>query len=113
MQLAGRKLAPFLRVLLPSWWLARFDSHADAAAAAERALRDAFPGPKQREALLFCRSEVLAIGKLVFCVGHLNADRKHTLIILQLSASHATPATAEVWSCNHASVANDWQFGKF
>ena len=57
-QFAGRRLAPFLRVLLPSWWLARFDSHPDAASAATAAMRAAFSGHKQREALLFCRNEV-------------------------------------------------------
>lgn len=58
LQRAGRKLAPFLRVLLPAWWLARFDLHADTAASAQAAMQAAFAGPKQREAILFCRAEV-------------------------------------------------------
>ena len=54
-----KQLAPYLRVLLPSWWLARFDSHADVATASRDAMAAAFPGNKQQEALLFCGSEVL------------------------------------------------------
>ncbi|KAK9814763.1 hypothetical protein WJX72_011133 [[Myrmecia] bisecta] len=62
-RLAGRvsrALAPFLKTLAGPWWLAQFDPHADAAAAARAAFQQAFAGPKQREALLFCHAEVVA-----------------------------------------------------
>jgi len=55
---AGRRLAPMLRAVLPPWWLARFDPHTDAAAVSAAAMAAAFPGDKQRDALLFVRSEV-------------------------------------------------------
>lgn len=77
-QRAKRKLAPFLRVLLPSWWLACSDTHSDTASAAHAGMQAAFPGPKQREAILFCRTEV---GVITPCAGvdqvlpmHGNAD---------------------------------------
>lgn len=56
---SGRKIAPFLRALLPSWWLAQFDIAADAATAAKAAFAAAFSTEaKRRDAVLFCRAEV-------------------------------------------------------
>ena len=55
----GKGLAPFLKPLAGSWWLAQFDLHAEAAAAARDAFQAAFHGPKQKDALLFTRTEVL------------------------------------------------------
>ena len=57
-KLVGKGLAPYLKALAGSWWLAQFDSHAEAAAAAREAFQNAFNGPKQKEALLFTRTEV-------------------------------------------------------
>ena len=54
----GKGLAPFLKALAGSWWLAQFDLHSEAAAAARDAFQAAFAGPKQKEALLFTRTEV-------------------------------------------------------
>ena len=54
----GKGLAPYLKALAGSWWLAQFDLHAEAAAAARDAFQAAFAGPKQKEALLFTRTEV-------------------------------------------------------
>ena len=54
----GKGLAPFLKPLAGAWWLAQFDPHSDAAAAARQAFQAAFPGPKQQEALAFCRQQV-------------------------------------------------------
>jgi hypothetical protein len=51
----GKALAPQLRAMLPPWWGATFDPYADVAAAARRTLAEAFPGPKQAGALVFCR----------------------------------------------------------
>lgn len=56
----GRGLAPYLKSLVPCWWLAQFDGYAEAAAAARAGLAAAFPASKQRDVLLFCRSEVRA-----------------------------------------------------
>lgn len=58
----GRGLAPYLKSLVPVWWLAQFDGYAEAAAAARAGLAAAFPAAKQRDVLLFCRSEVCAQG---------------------------------------------------
>ena len=54
----GKGLAPCLKALAGSWWLAQFDLHAEAAAAARDAFQAAFAGSKQKEALLFTRTEV-------------------------------------------------------
>lgn len=54
----GKGLAPYLKSLAGSWWLAQFDLHAEAAAAARDAFQAAFAGSKQKEALLFTRTEV-------------------------------------------------------
>lgn len=54
----GKGLAPYLKALAGSWWLAQFDLHSEAAAAARDAFQTAFAGPKQKEALLFTRTEV-------------------------------------------------------
>ena len=51
----GRGLAAALRPLAGPWWLAQFDPASEAARAAFQA---AFPGGRQREALLFCRAQV-------------------------------------------------------
>ena len=55
---AGRGLAPSLKALLPPWYLAQYDGHAEVAAAAAATLREAFPGAKERGAVMFCRAEV-------------------------------------------------------
>ena len=57
-KVVGKGLAPFLKLLAGSWWLAQFDLHAEAAAAARDAFQIAFHGPKQKDALLFTRTEV-------------------------------------------------------
>jgi hypothetical protein len=55
----GRGIAPLLKSLLPSLWLAQFDGYSETAAAARAALAVAFPSAaKQRDAVLFCRTEV-------------------------------------------------------
>lgn len=59
-KVVGKGLAPYLKALAGSWWLAQFDLHAEAAAAARDAFQAAFAGPKQKEALLFTRTEVCA-----------------------------------------------------
>ena len=57
-KVVGKGLAPYLKALAGSWWLAQFDLHAEAAAAARDAFQAAFSGSKQKEALLFTRTEV-------------------------------------------------------
>lgn len=57
-KVVGKGLAPFLKPLAGSWWLAQFDLHAEAAAAARDAFQIAFHGPRQKDALLFTRTEV-------------------------------------------------------
>ncbi|KAL4457478.1 hypothetical protein ABPG75_012343 [Micractinium tetrahymenae] len=58
----GRGIAPLLRSLVPSLWLAQSDGHGEAAAAARAAFAAAFPAAaKRRDAVLFCRAEVLQL----------------------------------------------------
>ncbi len=59
----GRGLAAALRPLAGPWWLAQFDPAAEAARAARGAFQAAFPGARQREALLFCRAQARAPGR--------------------------------------------------
>lgn len=64
----GRAIAPLLKSLVPSWWLAQQDAYPEAAAAARAAFAAAFPAAaKQRDALLFCRAEVGRAGALPGC----------------------------------------------
>ena len=57
----GRGIAPLLKSLLPSLWLAQYDGYSETAAAARAALAVAFPSAaKQRDAVLYCRTEVRA-----------------------------------------------------
>jgi hypothetical protein len=56
--LAGRTLAKALRTLAGPWWLAQSDPYPDCARSASAAFKSVFPGPKHREALLFCRGQV-------------------------------------------------------
>ena len=54
----GRDIAPYLKALLPAWYLAQFDAQAEVSAAAQVSLRGAFPGDKESGAVLFCSTEV-------------------------------------------------------
>lgn len=54
----GRTLAPFLKALVPSWWMARFDVYGEASAAAMAAFQAAFPAGKEKDVLRFCHAEV-------------------------------------------------------
>jgi hypothetical protein len=60
----GRGLAAALRPLAGPWWLAQFDPATEAARTARAAFQAAFPGARQREALLFCRAQARAPGRL-------------------------------------------------
>jgi hypothetical protein len=51
----GKGLLPQLKGVLGPWYLACFDPHPDAAAAAKRSLVEVFPGKKQADALMYCR----------------------------------------------------------
>ena len=79
----GRGLAAALRPLSGPWWLAQFDPAAEAARAARGAFQTAFPGPRQREALLFCRTQVPSGQTQVVCAAMLC-----TLYCSQVAASH-------------------------
>lgn len=54
----GRGLAPYVKSVIPSWFLARHDDSKEVAAAATASLETAFPGTKTTDALFFCRNEV-------------------------------------------------------
>ena len=55
---AGRALARSFRQLSGAWWVAQHDEHAEAARRSCAAFQTCFPGPKAREALTFCHSQV-------------------------------------------------------
>ena len=57
----GKALAPYLKSLMPAWFLSQHDPHAPAAAStASRALAEAFPvAAKRDDAVTFCRKEIL------------------------------------------------------
>ena len=63
----GRDLAPHLRSIAAAWFLGRFDCHPPAASAANEAFNAVFPSKsegsskknKQRDAIIFCGSEIL------------------------------------------------------
>lgn len=55
----GREIAPYLKTLMPSWYLATHDNAPEVAQAAKISLNSAFPGEKMKDALVFCRVEVL------------------------------------------------------
>ncbi|KAJ9505274.1 hypothetical protein QJQ45_023216, partial [Haematococcus lacustris] len=59
--LAGKAVAPHLKGLMGSWWMAQFDPNQDAAAAARSAFQASFPGRKQLDVLLFTRQDLLAV----------------------------------------------------
>ena len=56
----GRELATCLRSVCSVWWLARWDPHAPAAAAASAAWSTAFPPHKQAGALGFCQADIMS-----------------------------------------------------
>ena len=61
----GRSLARHLRSLMGPWLVAQSDSYAPAASAAVAAFNAAFSVAKQREAVAFCRLEVIAVSTFV------------------------------------------------
>lgn len=73
-----RDIAPYLKMVFPSWYLAQFDDESnDVVAAAKRSLSSALPSTEK--VLLFCRTEVrypiLAFVVVVVIVG--NEEKTH------------------------------------
>jgi len=62
----GRSLARHLRSLMGPWLVAQCDCFAPAASAAVSAFNSAFSLAKQREAIAFCRVEVMAVSSDYF-----------------------------------------------
>jgi hypothetical protein len=93
----GRGIAPLLKSLLPSWWLAQFDGYSEAAAAAKAAFAAAFPAPaKQRDAVLFCRAEV----EWLPCI--LTAACPAMLPLLHSAAARAIARHSAAFCCCHS-----------
>lgn len=60
--MSGRLLAPHLKSVMPTWLLSRSDPYGPASATARRAADAAFPKEdKAREAVRFCRAEIMAM----------------------------------------------------
>lgn len=83
----GRGLAAALRPLAGPWWLAQFDPASEAARAARAAFQAAFPGARQREALLFCRAQVpMRLLKMAYGFQGLgftpHPSRQHEVLLL-------------------------------
>jgi len=57
----GRSLAHHLRSVMGPWLVAQCDSYAPAASAAASAFNAAFSPAKQKEAVAFCRLEVIVV----------------------------------------------------
>ena len=64
---AGRGLARSLKQLAGPWWVAQHDEYAEAARRSAAAFQTCFPGPKAKEAVAFCHSQVTALAG-VHCV---------------------------------------------
>jgi len=64
----GRGLAHHLRSLMGQWLVAQCDSYAPAASAAVAAFESAFSPVKQREAIAFCRVEVMDVSYAYLCI---------------------------------------------
>ena len=77
----GKALAPYLKSLMPAWFLSQHDPHAPAAAStAKRALVEAFPaGAKREEAVTFCRTEIL---NAIRCVSAFQILMRQQLIFV-------------------------------
>ncbi|CAK1598368.1 unnamed protein product [Parnassius mnemosyne] len=60
-RLAGRRVAPQLRRLLPAWLLAQRDEHAPAQHHAVTSLTSTFPEGKLGEAFSFCKVEIISL----------------------------------------------------
>ncbi|XP_033118040.1 E3 ubiquitin-protein ligase listerin-like [Anneissia japonica] len=55
----GRKLAPHLRPLMGTWIVSQCDTYAPASSAARSAFQKAFSPAKQKEAMAYCKTEVM------------------------------------------------------
>ena len=99
----GRGIAPLLKSLLPSLWLAQFDGYSETAAAARAALAVAFPSAaKQRDAVLFCRTEVWP---LVLPLGiQLQCRCRAAVLAATLSVKHRMAALHVGLPAPHACV---------
>ena len=56
-----RDMAPYLKALMPHWLLAINDSYAPVSSSAKKALHATFNAVKQKEALAFCRTEIMQV----------------------------------------------------
>ncbi|CAL8093289.1 unnamed protein product [Orchesella dallaii] len=57
----GRNLAPYLKQLMPHWYLAQFDIYGVAASAAKKSYVTVFPNVKKQEDVIkFCIAEIMA-----------------------------------------------------
>jgi len=58
----GRNLAPYLKQLMPSWYLAQYDLYSPVGSAARRSFQAVFPSEgKQVEVVKFCKGEILKV----------------------------------------------------
>lgn len=83
-----RRMAPVLKSVIGSWWLAQQDTAPEVASAARDSFQAAFPGPRHQEALIFCAQEVCQAPAAIYS---LEVPQK----ILSLSA---TPV--RLWMCH-------------
>ena len=57
----GRKLAPQLKRIMSSWLKSQFDQFPPAASAARKAFNVTFPENKKRDAISFCKQDLLLV----------------------------------------------------
>ena len=71
-----RDIAPHLKSLMPHWLMAQNDTYALVASSAKKALYTAFNDDKHKEAMAFCRTEVMQ----VILVSHLYCSINYLLL---------------------------------
>lgn len=57
----GRRIAPYVKNIFPSWWLTSFDVHREVAHAAKSSLQLVFPNEKLKEAEIYTDYEIVAL----------------------------------------------------
>ncbi|BES87922.1 RING [Nesidiocoris tenuis] len=55
----GRNMAPFVKQIVPSWFISQCDTHPPAASAAALAFKEAFPPHKITGVIVFCQREIV------------------------------------------------------
>ncbi|XP_060801927.1 E3 ubiquitin-protein ligase listerin [Amyelois transitella] len=109
-RVCGRRVAPHLKQLLPSWLQAQYDDHAPAQSQAQLSLKNTFPDAKLPEVIAFCKTEILdflednLIGKSAMAA--LSEEEEN-------GRGSAAALHGLAWTCRYASNAlHDWLWAR-